>query len=118
MRAVAGSSDDHRESFSNLVPGLVLAVLTKSLLQQLCKLILEPRQRDTILWSLRPGNARLNRREIEFQQRAVIAFVFARCPKHSLRSEVVSDQIDLFISSAGRFVIFAGGFVDGEETHR
>src|SRR5437867_3437975 len=78
---------------------------------------LQVRQLNSILWPLRPRNARLDRREIELKHCAVLAFTLAWNSKHALCGEVASYCFDVFVGTASGLQIKAGLFVNGEKSH-
>ena len=102
---------------AQLVRRLGIPVLARWLLKQAGKGLFQVRQIDPILGAFGTGHRRLDIGQVEFQNLAVAALVFAWDAEHVLGLEVASKGVDLLLAATGCCEIPAGLFIDREKAH-
>src|SRR2546430_17603363 len=94
----------------------VAAVLDR-FLQKRSKGLAQRWKIDSVLWTLRPGNAWLHVSEIDVEIDAVIDLAFARHAEHFLCAKIIFERGALLIGPTGRTQVNNRFLVDREKSH-
>src|SRR5215212_5659684 len=101
-----------------IVLRFAVATLAGGLHHQLIKLLFEGGQLDTILRPLWTSHTWNNRRQVEIEHNAVIAFASSRHAEHALRRVVLSHDVHVLLRAASGEKVSTSFFIDRKEAHR